>query len=102
MDMKVKRKSAKDVSLQDNLEPLRVLFVEDSEDDTQLLVHKLRRGGFDPSFKRVDTAEAMRAALENEAWDIVLSDYVMPQFSGIKALQILQDTGLRLPFILFL
>jgi len=99
MDMKVKRKSAKDVSLQDNLEPLRVLFVEDSEDDTQLLVHKLRRGGFDPSFKRVDTAEAMRAALENEAWDIVLSDYVMPQFSGIKALQILQDTGLGLPFI---
>jgi len=99
MDMKVKRKSAKDVPLQDNLEPLRVLFVEDSEDDTQLLVHKLQRGGFDPSFKRVDTAEAMRAALENEAWDIVLSDNVMPQFSGIKALQILQDTGLGLPFI---
>jgi len=95
----LKRKSAKAAQLKDSHEPLRVLIIEDSKDDAELLVHKLRAGGFNPSFRRVDTAEAMRAALDIEPWDIVLSDFSLPQFSGPEALQILRASGLDLPFI---
>ena len=55
--------------------PLRVLIVEDSEEDTLLIVRELKRGGFDPIHERVETAEAMTAALENQSWDIVIADY---------------------------
>ncbi len=51
--------------------PLKVLMVEDSEDDSELLVHELRRGGFDISWTRVETEDALRAALEDDAWDVV-------------------------------
>ncbi len=79
---------------------LRVLIVEDSEDDTMLLGRELRRGGYEPMFKRVDTAIAMNAALEQQTWDIVLSDYSMPQFSAPAALRLLQKKELDLPFII--
>lgn len=81
-------------------EPLRVLVVEDSERDANALLEELRRGGFDPVFRRVDTAEAMEDALEGETWDLILADYVMPEFSGLTALLLVQDRGLDLPFIL--
>jgi len=81
-----------------------VLIVEDSEDDMLLLVRELRRGGYDPTFERVETAAAMRAALDQQKWDIVLSDYSMPRFSAPAALALLQDlsieSGLDLPFII--
>jgi len=80
--------------------PLRVLIVEDSEDDTLLLVRELRRGGYDPTFERVDTPAAMNAALEQHKWDIVIADYVMPHFSGPAALELLKEKGLDLPFII--
>ena len=80
--------------------PLRVLIVEDSEDDTLLLVRELRHGGYDPTYQRVETPEAMRAALEAQTWDIVISDHTMPHFSGPAALALLQASGLDLPFIL--
>jgi len=80
--------------------PLRVLIVEDSEDDTLLLVRELRRGGYDPTFERVDTPAAMKAALEQHKWDIVIADYVMPHFSGPAALKLLKEKGLDLPFII--
>ena len=80
--------------------PLRVLIVEDSEDDTLLLVRELKRGGYDPTFERVDTPEAMGAALERQIWDIVIADYVMPHFSGLNALKSLQKSGLDIPFII--
>ncbi len=80
--------------------PLRVLIVEDSEDDTLLLVRELKRGGYDPIFERVDTPEAMAAALEIQTWDIVIADYVMPHFSGLNALKLLQKSGLDIPFII--
>jgi signal transduction histidine kinase/CheY-like chemotaxis protein len=79
--------------------PLRVLVVEDSEDDALLLLRELRRGGFEPEFERVETAEAMTSALASREWDLVTSDYSMPYFSGVAALELLKKSGLDIPFI---
>jgi cyclic di-GMP phosphodiesterase len=79
--------------------PLRVLIVEDCEDDAELLLRELRRGGYDPVFERVETSQAMGTALARQDWDLVLADYGMPQFSGLAALALLQERGLDLPFI---
>ncbi|TAK36977.1 MAG: PAS domain S-box protein [Chloroflexota bacterium] len=79
--------------------PLRVLVVEDSEDDAQLLLRELSRDGFELIARRVDTPEAMLAALENGTWDVVIADYVMPRFSGLEALALLKERGIDLPFI---
>jgi len=78
---------------------VHVLIVEDSEDDTLLLVRELQRGGYDPTFERVDTAEAMKVALDWQRWDIVISDYSMPRFSALAALTLLRESELDLPFI---
>jgi PAS domain S-box-containing protein len=80
--------------------PIRVLLVEDSEDDAALLQRELRRGGFEPFSKRVETAAAMSAELRGQEWDIVISDYVMPKFSGLEAARVLKKSGLDLPFII--
>jgi PAS domain S-box-containing protein len=79
--------------------PLRVLIVEDVEDDALLVVRELGRGGYDADFVRVDTPEAMSDALR-EAWDVVICDYTMPRFSGLAALKLLAKTGLDIPFII--
>ena len=79
--------------------PFRVLIVEDSEDDALLLFRELRRGGFEPEFQRVETAEAMSSALGSREWDLVISDYSMPYFSGVAALEVLKKSGLDIPFI---
>jgi diguanylate cyclase (GGDEF)-like protein/PAS domain S-box-containing protein len=79
--------------------PLRVLIVDDSEDDAVLIAHHIRRGGYDLTFERVDTPEAMLAALEKETWDAIISDYTMPHFSGPEALRLFRESGLDLPFI---
>jgi signal transduction histidine kinase len=78
---------------------LRALLVEDSEDDATLLLRELARG-FDVTHLRVDTPEAMVAALESGPWDLVLSDFSMPRFSAPDALATLQRRGLDLPFII--
>jgi len=80
-------------------QPLRMLLVEDSELDAELLLRELRRGGYDVRAQRVASAEAMSQALREQDWDIVVSDYVMPGFSGIEALQLFRDKGLDVPFI---
>ncbi|NLU11070.1 MAG: HD domain-containing protein [Tepidanaerobacter acetatoxydans] len=80
--------------------PLRVLIVDDSEDDTLLLVRKLKRDGFNPTFERVDTPEAMEDALSKNTWDIILSDYNMPRFDAFAALDILKKSGIDIPFII--
>src|SRR5215210_8945982 len=81
--------------------PLRVLLVEDSEDDTLLLVRSLRRGGYDPIWERVDTAAAMEAALDGRGWDLVISDHGMPAFDSSAALALLRRKGfVDLPFII--
>src|SRR4030042_1046214 len=80
--------------------PLRVLIVEDSEEDTLLIIRELKRGGFDPIHERVETAESMKAALSTKAWDLILADYSMPHFSGLEALKLFKASGLDLPFII--
>jgi len=79
--------------------PLRVLIVEDSEDDAELLLRELRRGDYEPTFARVQTAAAMRAALAEQPWDIIIADYSLPQFSAPDALALLQQTGLEIPLV---
>jgi len=81
-------------------EPLRVLIVEDSEVDAELLLLQLRRGGYAPVSERVDTPESMKEALDKKVWDIVISDYTMPHFDGIAALKLFQESRLDIPFIL--
>ncbi len=79
---------------------LRVLIVEDSADDAELMVRALRRAGIDPTYERVETPEMMQAALARGSWDVILADYTMPHFSALAALKLLQNTELDLPFIL--
>ncbi|HET9589410.1 MAG TPA: HD domain-containing phosphohydrolase [Anaerolineales bacterium] len=79
---------------------LRILFIEDSEEDAHLLLRELKRGGYDVEFERVETAEAMRAALRKRTWDILICDYSLPQFGGLQALAVLKESGLDLPFII--
>jgi CheY-like chemotaxis protein len=64
--------------------PLRVLFVEDSEDDMRLLVRQLRQGGYAPAVERAETADGLRAALHRGGWDLIISDYSMPRLSGME------------------
>jgi len=78
---------------------LRVVIAEDSEEDALLLVRELRRGGYEPVYQRVDTASAMKVALEHQPWDLVLSDYNIPGFSGLEALALIRERGLDIPFI---
>jgi signal transduction histidine kinase len=80
--------------------PLRVLFVEDSEPDTILLARSLERGGFAPATRRVDTPEAMEAALQEQSWDLILCDHAMPQFSAPEALELVKKHRLDVPFII--
>jgi signal transduction histidine kinase len=80
--------------------PLRALIVEDNERDAALLVRELRRGGYDLSFEQVETPDAMSALLDNQTWDVVLSDYSMPRFSAPAALALVRGRNLDLPFII--
>jgi DNA-binding NtrC family response regulator len=79
---------------------IKVLIVEDTENDAALLIRALRRGGYDPVYEVVETPEAMSDALNRQEWDLVISDYSMPCFSGLDALKLLQDKDLDLSFIL--
>jgi anti-sigma regulatory factor (Ser/Thr protein kinase)/DNA-binding response OmpR family regulator len=83
----------------DDPTPLRVLIVEDSEDDLALLLRELSQGGFDTASERVETASEMRAALAAGPWDVMLSDYSLPGFGAAQALALLQVTGQDIPFI---
>jgi signal transduction histidine kinase len=78
---------------------LRVLHIEDSELDHELAMAHLRRGGARIEAHRVDSESAFRSAL-TERWDIILSDYNVPGFSGLHALDILRNSGVQVPFIL--
>src|SRR5829696_7344631 len=80
---------------------LKVLIVEDSEDDALLLLRMLRKGGYDPTWERVDTPQDMEAALDGASWDLVISDHSMPAFSSSAALGLLRRKGfVDLPFII--
>ena len=81
-------------------QPLQVLVIEDSADDAALVEIELRRSGYAPVCHRVETAEALRAALEREGWDVVIADYRLPRFDGLAALTLVKEQGLDLPFII--
>jgi two-component system cell cycle sensor histidine kinase/response regulator CckA len=80
--------------------PLRVLLVEDVEDDALLVLRELRRCGYAPHWERVENAGAMRAALERSIWDVVLSDWSLPQFGALAALAVLKEMRPDVPFII--
>ncbi len=79
---------------------LAVLIVEDVESDVQLLMRQLKKAGRELVYEQVETAAQMRAALKKQSWNIVISDYSLPQFDGQAALAILKETGLDIPFII--
>ena len=79
------------------LESLQVLIVEDNPDDAELMVRELRRAGFAPEWRRVDTEAAYLTALDKK-WDIILSDYEIPQFGGDRALRLLRERRNGIPF----
>lgn len=79
--------------------PLNLLIVEDSPDDAALLVAELRRAGFEPKWKRVETETDFLAEL-HKLPDLILCDYSLPQFSGLRAAKLAQESGLAIPFIL--
>jgi PAS domain S-box-containing protein len=79
---------------------LRVMCIEDSEDDIILLTRNLRREGLNPVLKQVTNADEMRAALELSDWDVIICDYLMPDFDIQGALEILHDSSLDIPFII--
>ncbi|MDQ1333223.1 MAG: hypothetical protein QG552_173 [Thermodesulfobacteriota bacterium] len=80
--------------------PLRVLMVEDSEDDVLLMIHALKKGGCEPTYERVEDAGAMRKALRETTWDVVLCDYHLPHFNGLAAIALLKETGIDIPLII--
>src|SRR5713226_2752290 len=78
---------------------LRVLMIEDSEDDAALLERELRRGDYDVQLERVDEPSALESAFEKQSWDLIISDFSMPHFSGTDALRLLRSKGCEKPFI---
>ncbi|MDB6023429.1 MAG: putative sensor protein [Pedosphaera sp.] len=78
---------------------LRVLVIEDSADDYGLLLRELQQGGYKTESQRVDTARAVSAALDTGGWDLVISDYVIPGFGGMAALELFKQKRLDVPFI---
>jgi len=83
-----------------NHKSLRILIVEDSEDDLLLMIRELKKGGFNPVYERVETASEMRETLKEKQWDIILCDYKMPHFSAPSAIALLKETKSIFPFSL--
>lgn len=95
----VQHRMDSDVGRQD-IQRLRVLLVEDSEDDALLIARELRRGGFDIFLQRVDTLPSMAKALKDHTWDLIISDHMMPSFSAPAALALLKERNLDIPFLI--
>jgi PAS domain S-box-containing protein len=78
---------------------LRVLNIEDSEDDALLIIRELKKGGYNPVYKRVETAAAMNKSLKEKHWDIILCDYKMPKFNAHSAIALLKEANIDIPLI---
>ncbi|MGQ0537033.1 MAG: response regulator [Methanobacteriota archaeon] len=79
---------------------MRLLLVEDSEDDALLLVRVLKQGGFEPSYERVETEAALRAELAKGGWELVISDFNLPWLTGADVVRIVREGLPRMPIIL--
>jgi signal transduction histidine kinase len=80
--------------------PIRILLIEDSEEDAELVLRALRAADFAPQHRRVETPEAMSAALDEGGWEVIISDYHLPSFSAPEALEVVKQKGLDVPFII--
>jgi len=76
---------------------LRVLVIEDSQNDFELIIRQLRRCGFAPRARRVDSGPELQLALEQDPWDIIITDHKLPTFSGAEALALIRDIGRNIP-----
>ena len=79
---------------------LRILLIEDSQDDAHLIRREVQRGGYEVELERVETADGMQKALERQSWDLILCDFSLPRFSAPNALELLKQSGYDLPFII--
>jgi signal transduction histidine kinase/response regulator of citrate/malate metabolism len=80
--------------------PLKLLLVEDVEDDAEVVRRELDQGGFEVRMRRVETREELEQALEDQSWDFIIADYAMPKFSGLAALELVRARALDIPFII--
>ena len=80
--------------------PLKVLLVEDRQEDAILVERELRRGGLSVTCARVETGKVMRKMVTEECWDIMIADYTLPQFDGLSAFRLYQEFALDIPFII--
>ena len=79
---------------------LRILLIEDSDDDARLVLREVQHGGYEVESERVETADAMRAALTRQPWDLIICDFSLPRFSAPNALELLKKSNIDLPFII--
>lgn len=75
-------------------------MIEDSEDDSQLILHEIKRSGYEVEFERVETAGKLLSALMRQSWDIVLCDYSLPKFSAPQAISLIKSSGYDIPLII--
>src|SRR5919109_1478970 len=80
--------------------PIRVLIIEDSENDSQFVLREIQRGGYDVEWERVERRSAMESALVRRQWDVIICDHSLPEFNAIAALETLHTRGLDLPLII--
>jgi PAS domain S-box-containing protein len=83
-----------------NQQSFRVLMIDDLEDDEQLIIRELKKGGYNPVYERVETAAAMKKTLKEKQWDIILCDYKMPEFNAPSAIAVLKETNINIPLII--
>jgi len=79
---------------------LRVLIIEDSEDDMFFTVQELARGGFDPEYECVETLSSLDSALDRQVWDVIISDHSLPGFTSFQALELIKRRQCDTPFII--
>ena len=80
--------------------PLRILLVEDSEDDAELILREIRKGGYEPDWQRVDTVADLETALERASWDVVITDHNLPGYGSETTISTVKNSGLDIPIII--
>ena len=100
MDMETSERPTSDSDRRASLMPLRVLILEDNPRDVELCTQELKKAGFELQADAVDTEEGFAAKLQSRVYDLILSDYRIPGWSGVEAFHLLKESGKDIPFIL--